>query len=204
MAPLEWNAAAVEIVRCVALVLGAVLFVVGNRVVGILLVTRIRLLRRRVDADADDLLARMAHAEIRMQQTTLSLGEEPEPAQPIALRRAKDRSAAPVAAGDTETARSARVRFPRRAPSTDARARRTRARRTTGCARFRYSINPGDHGPCRRTHSSSSARECGDVWSRCESASNPMWSGTWLTPKRRTRTPLTRSDPSEYSFFQVR
>ena len=80
MAPLERNAAAVEIIKCVALVLGAVLFVVGNRVVGILLVTRIRLLRRWVHADADDLLARMAHAEIRMQQTTLSLGEEAEPA----------------------------------------------------------------------------------------------------------------------------
>src|SRR6185503_10762747 len=79
MAPLEWDAAAVEIIRCVALVLGSVLFVVSNRVVGILLVSRIRLLRRRIHSNADDLLARMAHAEIRMQQTTLRLGEEAEP-----------------------------------------------------------------------------------------------------------------------------
>ena len=39
----------------------------------ILLVTRIRLLWRRVDADSDDLLGRVTDAQIRMEKPSLGL-----------------------------------------------------------------------------------------------------------------------------------
>ena len=66
-------------------------------------------------------------------------------------------------------------------------ARRTRARRTTRAGASGKSISPGDHGPGRRTHSSSSARDRGPACRRCESCRRRHGRATWLTAKRRTR-----------------
>ena len=83
-------------------------------------------------------------------------------------------------------------------------ARRTRARRTSDDAAADDRSGPAMVGPRRRTHSISSSLERGATKIRSDSCWKAAPSWGWLTLKRLTRTPRTRSTPSPSSFFHVR
>ena len=203
MAPPERHAAAVEIVGA-SLSSSCRLVVVGDRVVGILLMSRIRLLRRRVDADADHFLVRVAHADDSRSRRRSASENEPKPARRCAAGRATVRIAAPAAAADAGTGRCARARSPGRARSADAAAERRRARRTTGCC----ALQVVDRSRRPRAVQAHPLELLGRDAEAPAAAATVQWkpvrSCGWLTAKRRTSTPRRGRRLPAYSFFHVR